>query len=393
MMVEEQPTTLAGRRAFFLRYRQPEHHAAPAGTSFQQRLVLLHLDDDAPLVVTATGYSLQTAHALDEVTAITGGANQLAVEHRFFGESIAEPPDWSRLDLAEAAADWHRAIDALRTVYRGRVLTAGGSKGGLASLAHRRFFPSDAAGTVAMATPINRGAPDGRYPSYVAAIGGAAGAQCGEDLRRVQREMLLARPAMRDLLEASPLGFTRLGLDRALEDAVVELPFVFWQFGRLSRCALVPEEGAGADELYGFLDDASILYNFSDEGIVAFRPFYVQTANQLGWPAHAEDHLLDLLMFPGADRAGAYVPEIETEWDGGAAMQDLVEWIQADGRQLLLVYGERDPWTAGAPDLGGAQDSFKLVAPGANHEVRIADLDESGRVTAQNAIRRWADAD
>ena len=392
MTVSEEPTPLPGRRAFALGYVQPEHHAAPAGKSFSQRLLLLHIDDDAPLVVTATGYGLQTAHLLDEVT-VTAGGNQLAVEHRFFGTSVAEPPDWSRLDIAEAAADWHRVIAALRTVYRGRVLTAGGSKGGVASLAHRRFFPSDAAGTVAMASPISQGAPDGRYPAFVAAIGGTTAAQCREDLRRVQRELLLARPAMRARMTASPLGFTRLGVDKALEDAVLELPFLFWQFGRISRCVLIPEEGAGDDELFAFFEDTVILYNFSDEGIGALRGFYVQTANQLGWPAHEEAHLADLLMFPGGDRAGAYVPEIDTGWDGGAAMSDLVDWMQTEGRQLLLVYGERDPWTAGAPSLGAAVDSLRLVAPGANHNVRIADLDESGRVAAFNAIRRWAGVD
>ena len=57
-------------------------------------------------------------------------ANQISIEHRFFGESRPEPADWSKCMIEQMAADQHAIIAALRTVYDGACLTTGGSKGG-----------------------------------------------------------------------------------------------------------------------------------------------------------------------------------------------------------------------------------------------------------------------
>lgn len=390
--VEELAPPAAGARLFALGLEQPERHADPGGRRFVQRLLLYHVGEDAPVVLFATGYMLGGAGAVRDEVAVVAGANQLTVEHRFFGTSVAEDADWSALSIAEAAADWHRVVTALRPIYPGRWLGAGGSKGGAAALFHRRFYPDDVAGTVAFVTPISRGAPDGRYPPYVATRGGAGLDGCRAGIARAQREALLRREAMQQRMLGSTLRFDVLGLDKALEDAVLELPFLFWMNGRASLCALLPPESPTDAEVFDFVEGTAITAQYSDEFIAAYAGFYHQTANQLGWPAHDESGLADLLTQPGGDRAGAYVPHLETGWDGGAAMQDVAAWIQDEGSQLLFIYGEDDPWTAGAVELGGAhsRDSWKLVAPGENHHVRLSGLGAGDRAIAEDAIRRWA---
>src|SRR5207244_2056215 len=92
-------------------------------------------------------------------------------------------------------------------------------------------------------------------------------------------------------------------------------------------------------------------------------------------PIDDESYLVGL-MFPGADTANAYVPAGVPlgAYDNGAAMTDIQSWIASSGTRIMLIYGENDPWRAGAVDLGAATDSFKFVSPGGNHGSSIANL-------------------
>jgi hypothetical protein len=69
---------------------------------------------------------------------------------------------------------------------------------------------------------------------------------------------------------------------------------------------------------------------------------------------------------------------------------DIQSWIATSGSQIMLIYGQNDPWSAGAVDLGAATDSFKYIVPGGNHGSTISALDPTERDTARAAIMRWA---
>jgi hypothetical protein len=56
----------------------------------------------------------------------------------------------------------------------------------------------------------------------------------------------------------------------------------------------------------------------------------------------------------------------------------------------MLIYGQNDPWTAGAVDLGAASDSFKFIAPAANHGASIAALTDADESAATATVLRWA---
>jgi hypothetical protein len=56
----------------------------------------------------------------------------------------------------------------------------------------------------------------------------------------------------------------------------------------------------------------------------------------------------------------------------------------------MLIYGGRDPWSAGAVSLGNATDSFKYVGATANHGASILSLTQSEQTAASNTILRWA---
>ena len=394
LTVTEQTTTLTGYRFFVMIYDQPVDHRNPDGQRFQQRMTLLHRDYAAPMVVQNSGYFVSTRGGRSQVTSLIEG-NQLSMEHRYFEPSRPTPADWSKLDIEQAANDQHRITQALKArLYRGKWLTTGASKGGMTSLFHRRFFPDDVDATVAYVAPIDYPAdavqsPTNRYFQFLEQVGTDPG--CRQKLKDFQNLVLARREAIKTRMRAEAGFGMILGEDRALEFAVVELPFIFWQYGSQRDCARIPGAGATDDAVFQFFDDTIGVASYGDEDLTDFLPYYHQSATQLGYPAGDESYLVGL-MYPGGDTARAYIPtNIPTPaYDEGAAMRDVQAWLAASGERVMLIYGQNDPWTAGAVDLGNAQDSFKFVAPAGNHGSSVTNLAAADRTLATETIRRWA---
>jgi hypothetical protein len=353
--------------------------------------VLLHRSEGIPTVLESTGYGLWdgiSGTALMEPAQIMR-ANELTVEHRFFAPSRPDPANWALLTIQQAAADHHRIVAALRPIYTGRWISSGASKGGMTSVFHRRFYPDDVAGTVAYVAPLSFGTADPRYLTFLEQVGDDLA--CREALKAYQRLVLEHRAEMIARMEGSGFTFVFLGLGQALEHAVLGLPFAFWQYSDATLCPSIPAAAATPDELYRFLEGANGMVAYvSDVSIADFGPYYYQAATQLGEAALAESHLQDLLLYPGTDVPGTYVPaDISVTFDPGA-MLDIDSWVKTSGSELMFIYGEHDPWSAGAFELGGAVDSFRYFAPGGNHGAGMLELAASDRTQATATLRRWA---
>jgi hypothetical protein len=395
LTVTEQSTMIEGYRFFLLSYQQPVDHAAPGGARFTQRMTLLHRGYDAPMVAYNSGYFVSSRGVRAQLTLLLDG-NQLSMEHRYFEPSRPSPADWTKLDIAQAAADQHRITAALQArIYRRPWLTTGASKGGMTSLFHRRFYPDDVVATVAYVAPIDYpedavASADNRFFQFLAQVG--TDAACRQRLQDFQREVLLRGPAMRQRMGAPADYAQLLGVDRALEFATEELPFIFWQYGRQSDCASIPGAAASDDEVFQFLDDTVSVAAYADADLTDYLPYYHQSATQLGYPASDERHLADLVQFPGGNTARAYIATTipVPPSDNGAAMRDVQDWIASDGARLMLIYGQNDPWTAGAAELGAATDSWKYIAPSGNHGASLTTLTSADTSAAVATIRRWA---
>jgi hypothetical protein len=392
--VEERTTMLEGYRFFVLAYDQPVDHTAPSGPRFTQRLTLLHRDYTAPVITYNSGYNLSTRGSRSQITVLTAG-NQLSMEHRYFSPSRPDPADWTKLTIEQAAGDQHRITQALQArIYRdNKWLTTGASKGGMTSLFHRRFYPDDVDGTVAYVAPIDYPedavhSETNRYFVFLENVG--TDPACRQKLKDFQNLALARRDAMKTRMRGEA-QYTILGEDRALEFAVVELPFIFWQYGAQSRCGSIPGAAATDDQVFAFMDDVSGAASYGDADLTAFLPYYHQSATQLGYPAGDESYLVGML-HPAEDTALAYIPSsIPTPaYDNGVAMRDVQTWLAADGERIMLIYGQNDPWTAGAVDLGGATDSYKYIAPSGNHGSSITTLADADEAAARTTVLRWA---
>jgi hypothetical protein len=393
-VIEERPAAEPGYRFFVLGLRQPLDHARPSAGTFEQRLTLLHKSTDRPTVLFTTGYEVPLSPRRAEPTELLDG-NQIGVEHRFFGTSRPATLNWSQLTIRQAAEDQHRVVQLFKKLYRGTWISTGGSKGGMASVYHRRFHPDDVDGTVVYSAPNNvDDHDDSAYLRFLDTVGTAS---CRDALKAAQRQLLLRRQEMVTRYEAwaqsTGATFRIVGsADKAFETAVLRAPMMFWQNRKASDCATVPGPDATDDELYGWLKTTAVLPAYADPVVADTVPYFYQLGTQLGYIAVPTAHLTDLLRYPDPVAPRNFVPrDIPMRFDN-RAMPDIDRWVRTAGSRLLFVNGAQDPAVAEPFRLGpGTRDSHLYRASGANHHVTIADLPATARTEATAMLRRWAE--
>jgi hypothetical protein len=382
----ESPTGEADYHYFVLEFTQPVDHAAPGGQTFQQEVSLLYRDTAAPMIVHTSGY---WDYYLDNPVELTRllGANQISIEHRYFGTSRPVPTDWGKLTIEQMAGDEHAIIAALHGIFSGAFVTTGASKGGMTATYHRRFFPDDVAGSVPYVAPLSFGAPDTRYDAFLDTVGTQP---CRDAVRAVAVEMLAHRRAAMTSRAAAQTAhvYTRVPLDVAVEGSIVGLEWSFWQYSGIDHCADVPAVTATDDALFAFLDDIAPVGDNDDPSCAQFEAYYYQAYAQLGYPAGGAAYLDAYEQYTDADYLGI-LPTAPPAYDGGTAMHDVDSYIQTSGAHLMFVYGQWDPWTGGAYALGAATDAAKYVQAEGTHGSHLTQLAAADRDAAFTRLGSW----
>ncbi|MFJ6379698.1 S28 family serine protease [Kitasatospora sp. NPDC092039] len=391
-VVEEKPAA-PGFRFFVLTLHQPADHDHPEKGGFEQRLTLLHRGTDRPTVLFTSGYTVPGAQFRSEPTELLD-ANQVSTEQRFFGASRPEPADWTDLDIRQAAADHHHVVEALRRVYRAAWISTGGSKGGMTTVYHRRFYPQDVAGSVAYSAPNNvDDHEDSAYLDFLRTVGTP---ECRAALQAAQRALLERRTSLvagyQAWADSRGDGFQLVGsADKAFEIAVLRAPFMFWQGRGQAACPAVPAPDATDDALYAWLSDVAQLPVYADSVANQFVPYFYQLGTQLGYFPVETAHLADLLRHPGATEPRTFVPRDIPLSYRPQAMRDVDRWVRTRGDRLMFVNGAADPSVAEPFRLGqGTRDSYLYQVPGGTHAARIAQLPPSDAAMATATLRRWA---
>jgi hypothetical protein len=387
---EEKPTQSVGYHYYVIHFEQKVDHNDPNSPTFLQEVSLLHHDElHYPMVVHTSGYWDYYLDRVVELTALLG-ANQISVEHRYFGESRPVPTDWSKLTIDQMAADQHAIVTALKRIYEGKFLTTGGSKGGMTAVYYRRFYPDDVDGTVPYVAPISFGAPDARYNAFLDTLGPDA---CRQQVRDVATDMLKNRRAgllakAQAQAVAQNLAYNRVKIEPALESAIFNLEWAFWQYFGVTACGSVPAVTTDDNVMFKFLDDISPVSDNSDARIDQFDAYYYQAYNQLGYPDGGAMYLDPYLQYTDADYLGS-LPTAQPPYDDGAAMLDIDQFMREQGDRFLFVYGQWDPWTGGQFELGNAKDSLLLVQAEGTHGSRISRLADADREAAFAKLEDW----
>lgn len=377
----------SGVRQFELTVSQPVDHSSPTSDSFLQRVALLHRGENEPVVLQTSGYSIFAVR--DTHLSRLFKTNQIQIEHRYFSNSKPTVLDWTHLNIKQSADDFHRITVSLKKIYAQPWVNTGASKGGMTSVYHRRFYPDDVVGTVADVAPLSYTRNDQRYIEFLNNVGGAAYEECRKQFKSVQYDVLKNR---NEFLPKINGQFQQLGdKNVAFEHAVIESAFYFWQYGNpddsATGCATLPTL-LTLDQKFNFISSLASLADYEDSSIEQFMPYYYQAATQLGSPDTPTAHLETLRLFEF--KIDQYTPKGIPLHYSNAAMVDVEKWLKTDADQIIFVYGEFDPWTAGEmPVSETGKFVRKYYAPKANHGAKFVLLNPSDKNDVIQVLSQW----
>jgi hypothetical protein len=366
-----------------LKVRQPLDHSDAKGGYFYQKVILEHKSSERPLIMITEGYDAgrnyvaELAHLLD--------ANQLQIEHRFFGESQPDSLYWEFLSAWQAAQDHHRIVELLRPFYSGSWINTGWSKGGQTALFHRYFYPDDVVATVAYETPVNLDLEDPRIDRFFLEV---ESENCRTKLANFQRVALERKdrliPIFKQITGEYDYKYS-IGYEVAIEYVVLEYPFSFWQYHKIN-CMDIPDRTAPDSVIFSHLDEVVSLWSYSDANMNSVAAY--QFATELGYYGNVQSHLSDLLSDSGYSNM-IYAPKYEFLEFDPRLMEDVNSWLESEGNRILYIYGGNDPWSAAHVKIDPEVDAVTEFLEGGNHYTFIESFSEDKQKEILSIINEW----
>ena len=266
--------------AYQLMIKQPIDHQQPDRGTFYQKAYLMHRSMDAPTVMVTQGYQRNGSRPYELSQMLH--ANQIDIEHRFYGESIPDTLEYQYLNLEQATADLHRINELFKNIYHNKWVSTGISKGGQTTIYYRYFYPEDVDVSVPYVAPMNLALEEKRIYDFLDTIGSA---ECRAAIYDVQKRILENREASFTRLKwyskGAKLKYTYLTFEEAMEYAVLEYPFSFWQWGGV--CNEIPSADATLDEVLDHFLEVSGISFFSDIDMERYAAHYYQAGTQMGY--------------------------------------------------------------------------------------------------------------
>jgi hypothetical protein len=390
-VVEVQATRFddkAFREAYEVMFDQPLDHRNPAGARFRQRFFVSHAGYDKPVVLVTEGYGAYGSRA-GELTRLLG-ANQINVEHRFFGRSVPSPLNWTDLTVRQSADDLHAVVQALKALYPGKWVSTGGSKGGQTSLFYKCFYPDDVDATVPYSAPINVAQEDPRLYRFLETVGDEAtrGRIKAFQMALFRREDELL-PLVKTWAEKQKWT-VGMGLAEAYEYGILEYPFAFWQYGTF-KASDIPAPDAPAAALFEHYQKIDTFFFYTDQGQKAFEPFMYQAFSEIGYYNYDVSDFKGVMKVLKAPTNRVLCPKGVTIVFDPATMDRVYRFLQYEAGRVIYIYGELDTWAATQVPLIGRTDAVKIVVKGAHHGVGIRDFSPEQKELFLTCLERWLD--
>jgi hypothetical protein len=373
------------REAYEIRLTQPLDHQNPGGKKFVQKIILSYIDESSPVVFITEGYSLRHNY-VRELSEILN-ANEIRVEHRYFGDSKPDSMDWQFLNIKQSAEDHHRIVKFFKKIYGGKWISTGWSKGGQTALIHRHFYPDDVDVTVAYNAPLNFALEDPRIDQFFDEVGSEF---CRQKLINFQRLILKNKEAILPLFKwyAKGKGYEySIGLEKAFEYIVLEYPFSFWQYHKID-CGEIPDEGASADEMLEHLRAVVSFSSYSDYAMNSASMY--QFSTELGYYGYVTKNVKELLSSSDYPNS-AFAPQNTPLIFDPEPMQKLNDWLQNYGNNIIYIYAELDPWSATGVEVTDQTNALKMTLKGGNHFTFINSFPVMEKEMSIDALKSWLD--
>jgi hypothetical protein len=390
-VIFEAASDIADGLEYELKIRQPIDHGDLSKGYFYQKAYVLHRGYDRPTVMVTEGYNLRR-HRPYEITELLE-ANQIQVEHRYYGASIPDSLDYDYLNMTQATQDYHKIRTLFDEIYSGKWVSTGISKGGATTIVYKHRYPTDIDVAVPVVAPINDEYEEDRIYKFLDTVGSD---DCRQKLLAVQREILSRRdeviPLLRYFTKGAKAKYDYLDFEQAFEFGVLEYPFSFWQWG--ADCDDIPSTDVVTDTLLEHFLQVSDLTFFADRAMKAYGSHYYQSAEEYGYYGYETDDLQDLLKTfePGERPHAAFTPDKMAVTFDPSLLKELNQWLAKDAHQLIYIYGALDTWTASAVPYNDKVDAEWFVLPGRSHaDARIKNFSTSDKARLVSTLERWLD--
>ncbi|MFO7668494.1 MAG: S28 family serine protease [Bacteroidales bacterium] len=369
-------------------FEQPLDHRNPEGPVFKQRIYISHFDPGRPVVLVTEGYDANYYYTSELAAALR--CNQVMVEHRYFGRSRPDSIQWEYLDTWQAASDYHRIIEAFKTLYPGQWIATGISKGGQTVMYHSYYYPDDVDVRVPYVAPLNFGVEDKRIYAFLDQVGST------RDRRKVKQFQKTALkyqerylPAFREFSEKK--GYTYEiagGSEKAFEYCVLEYSFAFWQWGYVPA-GKIPGRSARPMEFVEHMNRVAGFDYFSDEAILEQRPFFYQALTEMGYYGYDLKEFEKYIRHVTNPVFTFTLPaEIEVTFDSTLSA-DVERYLSREAERFIYIYGENDTWSATAVAGTGDTESKIFYKEGGSHRTRINNMPAEQKKEVYDTLNQY----
>ena len=372
-------------------FTQPRAHRHPEKGSFRQRVIVSHAGFDRPTVIVTEGYG--AAYALrpqyrEELSKLLN-ANMIFVEYRYFLESTPEPKDWQYLTAENSADDLHAITTAFKSIYPGKWIATGISKGGQTTLLYRTFYPDDVVISVPYVAPLCYGVEDGRHEPFLHKVSTPENRKKIEDfqLEALKRKATLL-PRFEKYCTEKNYSF-RAPIEEIYDYSVLEYSFALWQWG--TPISSIPATTASDDEIFSHLLAISEPGYFTADSPNA--SFFVQAARELGYYGYDVQPFKQYLSIQSSEGYlhRLMLPEELKDMPFDKTLsKKITKFLKKQDPKMIFIYGQNDPWTAaGVTWLKNKKNIHVFIQPNGSHLARINTLPEAEKAKVMELINEW----
>lgn len=370
---------------------QPLDYADTTKGKFSQRFFVAHVGYDRPTVIVTEGYSADYAanpKYREELSKLFN-ANLVFVEHRYFSKSTPKNADWKYLTAEASANDLHRINKALKSIYKGKWISTGISKGGQTTMLYRTFFPDDVDISVPYVAPLNFGEEDGRHEPFIANTTGTEEGR--KKVQDFQLEVLKRRSTLQpmfDSLCAKEKFAFKAPLEEIYDYCVLEYSFSLWQWG--TPTDKIPALNAPDSIIFKHFVGLSSPDYFQYSGPTV--SFFVQAAKELGYYGYDIKPFKKHLKIKSAKGylRKLMIPEGSADKFDATLAKRIQKYLNNNDPKMIFIYGEWDPWSSvSATFKGEKQNMAKYVQPKGNHRARIATLPDPMKKEVMEKLNKW----
>ena len=355
-------------------FTQPLDHRHPEKGSFRQRVIVSHAGFDRPTVIVTEGY---------------GAAYALRPQYRYFLESTPEPKDWQYLTAENSADDLHAITTAFKSIYPGKWIATGISKGGQTTLLYRTFYPDDVVISVPYVAPLCYGVEDGRHEPFLHKVSTPENRKKIEDfqLEALKRKATLL-PRFEKYCTEKNYSF-RAPIEEIYDYSVLEYSFALWQWG--TPISSIPATTASDDEIFSHLLAISEPGYFTADSPNA--SFFVQAARELGYYGYDVQPFKQYLSIQSSEGYlhRLMLPEELKDMPFDKTLsKKITKFLKKQDPKMIFIYGQNDPWTAaGVTWLKNKKNIHVFIQPNGSHLARINTLPEAEKAKVMELINEW----